>query len=68
MNEQKLGITPEQVQAVQTFQARVNAAQRELDLVLFGIMAGHGITSGRVTQVDAEKNELTVQVRGLSAV
>lgn len=45
-------ITPEQAALVLEMQAGVNAAQDRLNLLLAGILAGHGLTKGQVTRLD----------------
>jgi hypothetical protein len=48
----EITITPEQAALVAELQAAVDAAQGRLNLLLAGVLAGHGMTSGQVTRLD----------------
>lgn len=53
-------IAPEQAQLLLRLQAQLDAAQAQLNTAFAAVLAGHGITAGRVTGLQG--NTLTVAV------
>lgn len=45
-------ITPEQAKLLAELNAQLQTAQQRLNLVLAGVVAGHGLDNVRITQLD----------------